>query len=71
MSRELKLVGIAWFVNLILFTVSLFLWSYYDHVDHWSVDAWRAIYSTSALTKVALSFIGVALFTNGGLNKKD
>ncbi len=71
MTTKLKIISIAWLINLVVFTVSLFLWNYYDHIDHWSESAWEAIYATSTLTKVALSLVGVALFLDGGLNKKS
>lgn len=66
MSNILKALTVAWFVNLILFTVSLFLWNYYDHIGHWSEGAWEGIFGTSVMTKMFLSAaIGVYIMDHG------
>ena len=66
MSKVFKFIVSAWFVNLIVFTTSLFLWHYYEHVNHWSEGAWEAIFSTSLFTKIALSVsVGVYICEYG------
>ncbi len=33
----------AWVVCLVMLIASLFLCSYYEHIRHWSADAWRVM----------------------------
>ena len=66
MSKLLKLITCAWFVNLIVFTVSLFLRDYFVSYGHWSASSWDSVFFTSAITKMCLSMAIVVYIVESG-----
>lgn len=70
MSKVFKSLLTGWFVNLILFTVSLFLYQYYLHVESWLSEPWTMIFVTAATTKGLLSIIILYYGCNYGIDGK-
>lgn len=57
MNKLLKALISVWAINLIVFTASLFLHSYYEHIQHWSAGAWQAVFFASTVIKIMTSFL--------------
>jgi len=68
MNKLLKLMSVAWFVNFVLFTTSLFLLHYCDSIGHWSAGAWVAVNFTLGLTKLVLTISVIVNITKNGID---
>ncbi len=62
MTKSLATALCVWSINLIIFTVSLFLFSYYESINSWLEDPWYIIFNVSLITKVVLSIVVVSMW---------
>ncbi len=55
MHPILKLLLVAWTINLFIFVPAIFIESYTQAANHWSENAWEAVMFTTSMTKLVLS----------------
>lgn len=70
MSKVFKAILTAWFINLIVFTASLFIYQYYEHIDSWLAYPWRIVFDTSIISKITLSIVVIGYGCTNGVYGK-